>query len=136
MDRDEHNSLPELVKQRVILLKLLALGCTSMVAMTGCAVNFGPQVGNLNLAKYDQQSLEREFPYGISTTKDVLLKLGPPVRTSIATGYEIWIYSQENLNSAGILFMNVQMGTRKVATFYFQEKRGLLEKIDYKTESR
>lgn len=105
------------------------------LTMSGCAVTFDPGKGATSIAQSDRASIDKDFPVGSATTKNVLLRLGPPSSKSKEAGYEVWQYKYVKSTSVSVMFVNKPMESKKTATFYFNEATGILEKTDFKDES-
>lgn len=118
------------------MLKKVICSLIMMVSISGCAFQAGPGKGDLSISDSSQNSLEESFKIGEATSRDVLLKLGPPTKKSNDAGYEVWSYIYRKQAAVAVLFVAVPVGLQKTAVFYFRESDGVLEKITYKKESQ
>ncbi|WP_233872611.1 hypothetical protein [Paraburkholderia adhaesiva] len=102
-------------------------------SLAGCAVSFGPGEGNAKLADASQQSLQSEFAVGVASRDDVASKLGAPDSKATAGSFEIWTYRYVRRAAVAIIVVATPVGTTKTATFYFDEKTGLLKGIEFES---
>ncbi|MFC0401742.1 hypothetical protein [Paraburkholderia rhizosphaerae] len=108
--------------------KLIAV--CAVAALTGCAFNAGETTGNQKLEKATQESLTQQFVPDVATRDEVALQFGPPDRKVSAGTMEIWTYSYRSSAHLVVAVVAVQTGEKKHADFYFDEKTGILKKIE------
>jgi hypothetical protein len=104
-----------------------------VTALAGCAFNTGESSGNQKLEKATQESLIKQFLPGVATKDDVAMQFGPPEKKMTAGSMEIWSYSYKSSAYVMISLVNVPTGEKKSADFYFDEKSGILKKIEFES---
>ena len=101
-----------------------------VAVMTGCAFSSGQRTGNMKLEDATQESLVDQFKPEVATRDDVVGQFGPPDKKITAGSMEVWTYSYKSSAYVVVGFASVPTGTSKVANFYFDEKTGLLKKVE------
>ncbi|MDR5762503.1 hypothetical protein [Caballeronia sp. LZ035] len=109
--------------KKIIIIAVLATG------MTGCAFNSAQRTGNMKLEDATQESLIDQFKPEVTTRDDVVGQFGPPDKKITAGSMEVWTYSYKSSAYVVFVFASVPIGIHKAANFYFDEKTGLLKKI-------
>lgn len=61
------------------------------------------------------------------------MQFGPPERKITAGSTEIWSYSYKSSAYVMISMVSVPAGEKKSADFYFDEKSGILKKIEFES---
>jgi hypothetical protein len=98
--------------------------------VTGCAFSSGQRTGNMKLEDATQESLVAQFKPEIATRDDVVGQFGPPDKKIVVGSMEVWTYSYKSSAYVVVGFASVPTGTSKAANFYFDEKTGLLKKVE------
>ncbi|MEP9327206.1 hypothetical protein PPMP20_29335 [Paraburkholderia phymatum] len=101
-----------------------------VTALTGCAFSSGQRTGNMKLEDATQESLVDQFKLDVATRDDVVSRFGPPEKKITAGSMEVWTYSYKSSAYVIVGFASVPTGTSKAANFYFDEKSGVLKKIE------
>lgn len=109
--------------KRISLILLIAV-------LSGCAFNSGERSGNLRLENATQESLTSQFKPDIATRDDVVSQFGPPDKKITAGSLDVWTYSYASNAYVMLAFAAVPTGTKKVANFYFDDKTGVLKKLE------
>lgn len=99
-------------------------------AMTGCVFSSGQRTGNMKLEDATQESLVDQFKPEVATRDDVVSRFGPPDKKITAGSMEVWTYAYKSSAYIVVGFASLPTGTSKSANFYFDEKTGLLKKIE------
>ncbi|MBI0328541.1 hypothetical protein [Burkholderia plantarii] len=101
--------------------------------LAGCAMSFGPGEGTDKLADASQQSLQSEFALGVASRDDVASKLGAPDSKTTAGSFDIWTYRYVRRAAVALVVVATPVGTTKTATFYFDDKTGLLKRVEFES---
>lgn len=102
----------------------------SIAVLAGCAFNSGESRGNMKLESATQESLTSQFKPGSATRDDVVNQFGPPDKKITAGSLEVWTYSYSSNAYVMIALAAVPTGQKKTANFYFDDKTGVLTKVE------
>ncbi|EPX99391.1 hypothetical protein K6V72_14425 [Ralstonia insidiosa] len=114
------------------MFRILVSGLALSFALSGCAVSVGGGTGVDKISDATQESLQKQFVPGVAKREDVALELGAPSDKATAGGLDIWNYRYSRNAAIGIAFVGIPVGSKKVASFYFDDSDGVLKKIEYK----
>lgn len=125
----QQNVSPQWKTRKLFMFKNLAF-ILLITALSACAFNSGERSGNLKLENASQESLASQFKPDIATRDDVVSQLGPPDKKITAGSLEVWTYSYASNAYVMVAFAAVPTGAKKVANFYFDDKTGVLKKVE------
>jgi len=114
------------------MIRNILLCAVAAATISGCAVSVGSGTGVEKIADASQESLEKQFAPGVAKREDVALQLGAPSDKATAGGLDIWNYRYARNAAVGIVFVGIPVGSKKVASFYFDDADGVLKKVEYK----
>ncbi|SIT45093.1 conserved hypothetical protein [Paraburkholderia piptadeniae] len=87
----------------------------------------------MKLENATQESLASQFKPDVATRDDVVNQFGPPDKKITAGSLEVWTYSYASSAYVMVAFAAVPTGAKKVANFYFDDKTGVLKKVELDT---
>ena len=105
-----------------------------IIQLPACVLTLGDKQGSTVLEENDEATLEQAFIIGTTTSRDVLLKLGPPDNKYDEAGMDIWEYSYHRNMDIYVALIRIPIGTYKRVLFYFKSENQILDKMDYKNE--
>ena len=118
------------------MMQKTLLSVVALATIAGCTISVRGGTGVAKIADATQETLERQFVPGVARREDVALELGAPTDKATAAGLDIWNYRYTRDAAVRLVLVGIPVGSKKVASFYFDDASGVLKKVEYQVGQR